>query len=251
MQTRSWHRVFAAAVLPAVLAVIPMNASTVVAFGDSTTATRDGIRTYSEILADEFAINGRPVHVLNAGVPGNTTRDARERFIPDVLERNPDIVIVQFGLNDAAVDVWKNPPAKGSRVPIDEYQENLRHFIQRCRAAGCRVVMMTPNRMHWTPQLVELYGKPPYDPTSPDGLNLLLRPYVDAMIEVAGALSVELIDVHQTMNALPDEESAALLLDGMHPNNAGHRNAADLLLAHFRRQPTAANPRPQTSNAPH
>ena len=229
----------------------PVHASLIIAFGDSTTAPREGVRTYSQILADELQIGGVPVRIINAGILGNTTRDARQRFVRDVLAHKPDIVILQFGINDSAVDVWKNPPAEYSRVPLDEYQNNLRHFIRESRAGGSRVVMMTPNRLHWTPKLIELYGKPPYDPASSDGMNPILRSYVQAMTEVAGELAVELIDVHQSMNRISDEESAGLLLDGMHPNDAGHRNVADLLLQHFRIQPSDGPSRPDTSDAPH
>lgn len=251
MPKMSRRRIAAAVTLVTFMALNSMHASLVIAFGDSTTAPRDGVRIYSQILEDELQLGGGPVRVRNAGVPGNTTRDARQRFVRDVLAHKPDIVILQFGINDSAVDVWKNPPAETSRVPIDEYQENLRHFIRESRAGGSRVVMMTPNRMHWTPKLIELYGKPPYDPASADGMNRILRQYVHAMTEVAGELGVELIDVHQSMDRLSDEESAGLLLDGMHPNDAGHRNVADRLLEHFRQQPAAADSQTQTPDAPH
>ena len=49
--------------------------------------------------------------MINRGVPGNTTSQARARFAADVLDNHPDLVIIQLGANDAAIDVWKDPPA--------------------------------------------------------------------------------------------------------------------------------------------
>ena len=39
------------------------------------------------------------------------------------------MIVIQFGINDAAVDVWKKPPATEPRVPLNEYLDNLRTMI--------------------------------------------------------------------------------------------------------------------------
>ena len=51
----------------------------VVAFGDSTTARRDkdGVVVYATLLEQAFAAKGIPAKVVNAGVGGNSTTDAR------------------------------------------------------------------------------------------------------------------------------------------------------------------------------
>ncbi|MFZ4766685.1 MAG: SGNH/GDSL hydrolase family protein, partial [Roseimicrobium sp.] len=78
---------------------------TIVAFGDSTTAVRGSTKVYASILQEEL----RNVRVVNAGVGGNTTEMARKRFEKDVLSHQPRIAILQFGIDDSAVDVWKTP----------------------------------------------------------------------------------------------------------------------------------------------
>src|SRR3954470_10080952 len=92
----------------------PAEPVTVVAFGDSTTAPRGSLAIYSRILQEELS----NVSVINAGVPGNTTEMARTRFERAVLAHHPQIAIVQFGINDSAIDVWKTPPATEPRVPL-------------------------------------------------------------------------------------------------------------------------------------
>ena len=76
---------------------------TIVAFGDSTTAPRDSLVVYADILRAELS----NVRVLNAGSGGDSTEMARARFSRDVLDRKPGVVVIQFGINDSAVDVWE------------------------------------------------------------------------------------------------------------------------------------------------
>src|SRR5690606_7818779 len=148
----------------------------IVAFGDSTTAPRtvDGqpLDVYAEHLKRALASGEGRANVINAGVPGHTTRDGLARMNRDVLAHKPNIVIIQFGINDAAVDVWKNPPATVERVPLAEYKRNLRKMVDAVRQQGGRAVLMTPNPMRWTDALRKLYNKPPYEPDEVDGLNV-------------------------------------------------------------------------------
>lgn len=104
-------------------------------FGDSTTAKRGELKIYAGILQQELPRKSLSVRVVNGGVGGNNTQHARARFEKDVLDQSPGIVVIQFGSNDAAVDVWKDPPATKSRVSIENYGENLRHFVRTLKAS--------------------------------------------------------------------------------------------------------------------
>ena len=208
----------------------------VVMLGDSTTAVRPGAidRVYASRLEQSLVDSGFPVRVINAGVGGNSTTDGLDRFDKDVLTHHPDLVVIQFGINDSAVDVWRNPPATSPRVSIEAFEANLRLLIERAREAGARVVLMTTNPIRWTPKLKELYGKMPYNPDRPDGFDLpLLSRYNAAARRVANEAGVPLVDVHaEFMRGDVD----ALLLDGMHPGDAGHAIVAGLLAPVIRQQ---------------
>lgn len=193
------------------LAVLSYAQPVIVSFGDSLTAPRKGVVTYSDIL-----------NLTNRGVGGNNTDQARARFDKDVLAAKPNLVIIQLGTNDAAVDVWKNPPATEPRVPIARYRENIQHFIDALRAINARIILMTPNRMAWTPKLRELYGRPPYDPSSDDGFNTFLDSYSDALRSIAARERIPLVDAARIVQ--PQH-----LLDGMHPSTEGHRLVAEAL----------------------
>jgi lysophospholipase L1-like esterase len=197
-----------------------------VAFGDSTTAARDGVRTYSEILEQELPAAGLPLTVENAGVRGNTTVMARERFNRDVLSRQPAFVVIQFGINDSMVDVHRDPPADTPRVAQGTYSANLEFFVEKVKAAGAVAVLMTPNRLRWTPELKGLYGRPPYASDNPDGLNVVLDIYAEIVRQCAAEMDTPLVDINAAYRDRARICTGAeddLLLDGMHPNSRGHR----------------------------
>ena len=172
--------------------------------------------------------------VYNAGVGSNTTKNARDRFARDVLAHKPRVVVIQFGLNDAAVDVWKEPPATEPRVPLAEYEQNLRWMITTLREQQVKPVLMTTNPTRWTSKLRDLYGKPPYRPEEPDGFDApVLASYNEAVRKLATELAVPLVDVHDAFTA---KNADKLLLDGMHPNDAGHQLIAELLVPVLREQ---------------
>jgi lysophospholipase L1-like esterase len=206
---------------------------TIVALGDSTTAPRGPLVVYADLLRKELPQRGVPAKIINAGVPSNTTADGRARFERDVLAHQPDLVIIQFGINDSTINVWANPPESEPRIALKDYSQNLRFFIEKLRARGAKVTLMTPNPMRWTAELKKLYGKPPYDPTDADGFNRTLRPYAEEVRRIAREEKVPLVDVFlafEEEGRKPGGSIDALLLDGMHPNEKGHRLAADRLI---------------------
>lgn len=212
----------------------------VILFGDSTTALRPGQveKIYSVRVAEALQSIGSSLSVHNAGIGGNTTRDARRRFAKDVLGHDPRIIVFQFGINDAAVDVWKDPPATGPRVPLPEYVGNLRAMIEEARRRGSAVILMTTNPVRWTPRLKGLYGKPPYDSKSNDGFETpLLLAYNEAVRGLAREMNVPLVDVRAAYPAFAASHHLTidqLLLDGLHPNDLGHELVAGLLVTAIR-----------------
>ncbi len=166
--------------------------------------------------------------MLNRGVPGNTTEMGRQRFERDVVGAHPDVVIIQFGINDSSVDVWKTPPESKPRVSLERYVENLTYFVEGSRRAGAQVMLMTFNPLTWTPKLKELYGRAPYRVNHVDGFDEGREAYQTAIRQLCQEKQVRLIDVkkaYQKRSGPVDD----LLLDGIHPNTLGHRLTADLL----------------------
>jgi lysophospholipase L1-like esterase len=203
--------------------------------GDSTIAPRGSIKTSTEILQSCLQAAGfTTIKVHNAGVPSNTTADALKRIQEEVLVHRPRIVVMQFGINDATVDVWKKPPSTKPRVSLESYAVHFRRLVTLAQNAGADVILMTTNPLRWSPRMRELYGRAPYDPRTEQGFEgPFLLAYNDAVRSLAAELGLPLADVHA---AYPDfatrrqTDVAALLTDGVHPGEAGHQLVAELLL---------------------
>lgn len=210
----------------------------IVMFGDSTTAPRGSLKVYATRVETILQSIGSSLGVHNAGIGGNTTRDALKRLQTDVLKFKPRIVVMQFGINDSAVDVWRNPPATAPRVPLAEYLSNLRRMIAAAQEAKAQVILMTTNPLRWTPKLKEVYGKPPYNPSAEDGFDsATLAGYNDALRKLAAELKVPLVDVraaYPEFAAKHQTTIGGMLLDGMHPNDLGQQLVAELLVPAIR-----------------
>jgi lysophospholipase L1-like esterase len=204
----------------------------IVAFGDSTTALRENLVVYADKIACALAAEGIEADVINAGVPGNDTDMAAARFEADVLRHQPDIVIIQFGINDSSIDVWKDPPETEPRVSIGGYRANLERFVADLKAIGASVVLMTPNQQRWSDGLKQYYGRPPFDIEDPKSMTHLLGEYAAAAREVAAEMQVPLVDIYQEYERFENEPGGceSLLLDGSHPNQSGQDLVASCLM---------------------
>jgi acyl-CoA thioesterase I len=100
---------------------------TIICFGDSITAGSGANQgnDYPSLLSQ---ILGIPV--INAGVGGDTTRDALARVDADVLQHNPRMVIIEFSGNDFL-----------RSIPREETLDNLDKLIQMIQGAGAMVVL--------------------------------------------------------------------------------------------------------------
>jgi lysophospholipase L1-like esterase len=115
---------------------------------------------------------------VNMAKGGASTRTYREQGLWErALETKPDYMLIQFGHNDAVT-----PEHLPRQVPLDEYTENLKHFVAEARAAGITPVLVTPlSRRN--------FGS--------DGvIHSDLTEYCEAMRGVAREMHVPLIELH-------------------------------------------------------
>lgn len=213
------------------------NSFVIVCFGDSTTAPRKNVIVYAQLL--QARLKDWPgIAVLNRGVGGDTTDHARRRFESDVLAAKPDLVVIQFGMNDSMIDVWKRPPATLPRISLVDYERNLRQFVDAIHAQGGEAILLTPNQRRWSPVLRERYAKLPYDVAEERGLLLLMPDYVAAVRRVASERKVRLVDVYalyEEWEKSHGRSCGALMLDGCHPNTEGQMLVANALESEVRR----------------
>jgi len=209
---------------------------TIVCFGDSTTAPREGFVVYAENLRRMLPAYEINAGVINTGVGGENTSEALIRFCKSVLNHNPHLVIIQFGINDAAVDIWKSPPATGPQVSLQTFTDNMTYFVQTLKKEGASVILMTANAMTWTEELLSLFGNTPYLPEEKWGFNVMLSGYNQAVRDIARKENVTLIDVFRMCteyDSVKGQNINDLLSDGMHPNSKGHHLISDKLIRHI------------------
>ncbi|MEG9435736.1 rhamnogalacturonan acetylesterase [Edaphobacter sp. HDX4] len=80
------------------------------------------------------------VDCLNMAKGGASTKTYREQGLWDrALETRPDYMLIQFGHND--MESKEHLPRQ---VPMEQYEANLRRYVQEARAAGVKPVLVTP-----------------------------------------------------------------------------------------------------------
>jgi len=97
---------------------------TVLVLGDSLSAGY-GLRrsdAFPALLSKKAEANGEPVHILNAGISGDTTAGGLGR-LPALLRHHIDVLLIELGINDAF---------RG--VPVPQIEANLQAIIDRTRA---------------------------------------------------------------------------------------------------------------------
>lgn len=113
---------------------------TLVCLGDSITQNASG---YCALLASLIAAAypERGIAVVNAGIGGNKVPDLLARLDRDVLDRRPDWVTVNVGIND----VWHGLGSAGrGGTPLPQYRDGLETLVDRLAAAGVNVVLLPP-----------------------------------------------------------------------------------------------------------
>ena len=77
------------------------------------------------------------VTMLNAGISGDGSKGGLERLERDVLCFKPDLVIVNFGLNDSM----------GGDEGVAAYAANMTEIFRRVLESGAEALLVTPNFM--------------------------------------------------------------------------------------------------------
>lgn len=102
--------------------------SNIICFGDSLT-TGEGVEprfSYPSLLANEVSYP-----VINAGVSGESTEEGLKRVKDDVIEKDPYLVIVEFGGNDYL-----------EKLPLEETYKNLDEMIKQVKSSGAIVALV-------------------------------------------------------------------------------------------------------------
>ncbi len=181
--------------------------------GDSTVTDRSG---WGQAFAGRF---DRGVHVLNFAVGGRSSKSwYDENRLPNVLDANPDYVLIQFGHN--------GQPGKGparETDPATTYRDYLRLYVQEFSKIGAKPIIVssvTRRRFNKNNRIVSS-----------------LTAWAEAAKAVAHELDVPFVDLHTASihyhNKIGPDASMAFnpkTGDLTHYNRIGAEAIADLIV---------------------
>lgn len=183
----------------------------VVFFGDSITQGGVGPKGYivkldsiikQQGLADNYEL-------LGAGVSGNKVYDLYLRIEADVLDKNPDVVIIYVGVND----VW-HKATSGTGTDPDKFEKFYRAIIKKLQDKNIKVIVCTPATI----------GEKIDNSNQQDGdLNY----YSNMIRKIGKEANLSICDLRLDFNTYllknnPNNLQRGVLTgDGVHPNETG------------------------------
>ena len=145
------------------------------------------------------------VHVMRHGVCGDTVFDGLRRLPPLLARLRPNVVLVQFGLNDLF-----------QGIPPRRFAGGLDAVLEQCAEAGVAGAVLVP-------------PPPPRDPL----WEADVQPFRAVFAECGARWKIPIAPVAEHWrDAAPDE--VLWLDDGVHPSEAGYRHMAAAVLQALR-----------------
>jgi acyl-CoA thioesterase I len=113
-----------------------------ICFGQGIAIHKGWVPRISAKLSETARETGTEIVVVNASINGNTTRQALERMPYDVQSHHPDVLIVQFGMNDC--NYWETDRGN-PRVSPGGFKANLHEIVARAMTFGAKKVYFNTN----------------------------------------------------------------------------------------------------------
>ena len=173
------------------------NTSRIVCFGDS--VTKGYYKKFDSRVRDAYS--DYQIEIINAGEVGETSADGVQR-IEKIIDLNPEVAIVGFGMND-----WR----KGVR--IEDFRSNIELIVDSFCRCNIRVILMNIN---------------------PDGhrkgeVSREIIEYNKIIKDVALTKSVQIADIYSSwLKQLPEIKVG--LSDDFHPNKIGNEIICEVLM---------------------
>lgn len=162
----------------------------VIALGTSLTHSGGWLKPLEQQLTECL---DQSVNVVDFGRNGATS-EWGVASLPEVVQAEPDVVLIEFSVNDAAL-------FKG--ISLRKSQENVRKIVLAVRKARplSQIFLMTMN--------------PAFGPRA--WIRPRMNTYYDAYRVLANELGIGYIDNLRDWNNLPEAELRAHIPDGLHP----------------------------------
>jgi isoamyl acetate esterase len=188
----------------------------IIFFGDSITEAAVKPGGYIVKLDSMIALQGKAeqYELIGAGVSSNKVYDLYLRMEEDVLNKDPDIVVIYIGVND----VW-HKRTSGTGTDADKFGKFYQAIINKLKAKNIKVILCTPATI----------GEKT-DFSNP--LDGELNEYSKIIRNTAQKNNLSLVDLrkafldHNLKNNPDNKTSGILTSDGVHLNTKGNQFVA-------------------------
>ncbi len=167
------------------------------------------------------------IEIQNRGVPGHKINHAHDRLEKEVLAENPDLVVIEFGINDC----WD-----GEEM-IENFEREMARLVDRIRAASdMPIVLLTANMLNHkvNPGAEKLAWF--VEKTAAVQTNGWTQRYMERVAKVASKHDIPLANGYaewEKVRAAGTDTDMLLANLANHPNRDGHRLLARSLLTIF------------------
>ncbi len=153
---------------------------------------------------------------VNRGVGGERTAELLKRVKKDVVDENPDYVVLEVGIND----VWCRF-SRGEEVTPEAFRANYLSLVDTILATGAKLFLIQPYAL-------KMGDKQRFRP--------FLSRFNEAIREIAQEKDIALVPVDEIfMGVTQDIDPAQFTTDGVHPTHRGCRYIADLLIKELKK----------------
>jgi lysophospholipase L1-like esterase len=169
---------------------------------------------FGDSITDKWTLNQYfpDKHYINRGISGQTTSQMLVRFRQDVIDLDPDVVVILAGTNDIAGNTGP--------ISIEAIEGNVTSMAELARAHDIALVLSSVTPVNnYTPASQHFFSdRPPSEILRLNewmkaycaSTNCYYLDYFDAMVDGSGLMK------------------RALTEDGLHPNDAGYKIMAPL-----------------------
>ena len=213
---------FISAVLFLSYAFVPQKKTRVIFFGDSITelaVKRDKYVGYILRMDSMLKLQKKndQYELIGSGISANKVYDLYLRMEEDVLNKNPDIVVIFVGVND----VW-HKTLLGTGTDADKFEKFYYAILKKLKEKNIKAILCTP----------AVVGEKT-DFSNP--LDGDLNKYSNIIRDIAKKSNLPLIDLRKKYHDYleknnPDNKDRGILTyDGVHMNDTGNQFLADIM----------------------
>jgi len=177
---------------------------------------------FVQFFSDSVTIRNpdKNVSIINTGIGGNSIKHLLTRCYDDVIEHDPDIVVILIGINDVIRFMDKS---SGLHANIEEFKKYYTELIGEMKKTlpNCKLFLVEPFYLSRGKHVEGSYR---------NVLMILLNEYIQVIRNISALYEIDVIPLNGYFNDLMKYKlSSDFSGDKVHPNRVGHFAIAELI----------------------